>query len=308
VRLRAVALLVALLVAGSAVGTADARTNNRKKPVIFIHGLARDSSSSCASTWSDAKRRFRDWGHTGALVTVAYYGGDRRCDHWISHHGRHGNHHASGHRNGNHTADTSIRHLGYHLAWTLWRHYSSRGRRVDVVAHSRGGLVIRYALAQTQRNHPDFPRYLLVEDVVTMGTPHGGARWPVFVCGRLQCGQMRAGSDFLVWLERRGWEPDGRGGTDWSTFGSDFDSLVAADRGAGTAGDRSPVHDYIGSCHKVWYRSPARIAHSEFTHLGAKRPTADVYRFNCQSGAWVADSTSHWPLRRADLAVTFGTH
>jgi pimeloyl-ACP methyl ester carboxylesterase len=305
VKLRAAALLLALLVAGSVVGTADARTNNRKKPVIFIHGLARDSSSDCVSTWNDAKRKFRDWGHTGALVSLAYYGGDRRCDHWISHHGRHGNHHSSGHRRGNHTADTSIRHLGYHLAWTIWRHYSSRGRRVDVVAHSMGGLIIRYALAQTQRHHPDFPRYLLVEDVVTMGTPHGGARW-FAVCGLLQCSQMRAGSDFLVWLERNAWEPDGRGGTDWSTFGSDDDLWVAADRAAGTGQARSPNHAYVGSCHKVWYLPWEEIGHGDFMHVTSKRITADVWRFSCRTGRWVRDFTSHFPVRRADLAVTFG--
>jgi hypothetical protein len=117
---------------------------------------------------------------------------------------------------------------------------------------------------------------------------------------------MRAGSDFLVWLERRGLEPDGRGGTDWSTFGSDDDNLVAADRAAGTARDRHPAHEYIGSCHKVWYRESANIEHSELTHVTSKRITADVYRFNCGTGGWVADNTSHWPVRRADLAVTFG--
>jgi hypothetical protein len=57
---------------------------------------------------------------------------------------------------------------------------------------------------------------------------------------------MRAGSDFLVWLENNAWNPPGAGGTDWSTFGSDDDNAVAADRAAATARDRDPVSDYMG--------------------------------------------------------------
>jgi hypothetical protein len=306
VKSRAAALLLLLAVAGSVVGEAEARSDNRKKPIIFIHGLAQDNSSNCASTWNDMKRKFRDWGHTGAFTTLAYYRGDRYCSHWLGHHGRHDRHYASGHDGeGGHTADTDIRHLGYHLAWTISSHHARSGRNVDVVAHSMGGLMVRYALAQVERGHDRFPPRLLVEDVVTMGTPHGGSRWYA-ICGRLQCGQMRAGSEFLVWLERNGWEPDGRGGTDWSTFGSGDDALVAADRAAGTARDRDPVHDYIGSCHKVWYHDSSNIEHSDFPHDTSKRTTADVWRFNCGTGGWVWDPTSHWPVRRADLAVTFG--
>lgn len=277
--------------------------------MVFVHGLALDGSSNCASTWNDVKRKFRDWGHTGGFSTVAYYGDDRECSHWISHHGSHRAHYYRyGHQlHENHQADTDIRHLGYHFAWFLWTHYSSRGKRVDIVAHSMGGLIARYALAQTERGHDRFPPYLLVEDVATLGTPHGGARWYTSGCGRGQCIQMNAGSSFLVWLEQNGWEPDGRGGTDWSTFGSDDDNLVAADRAAGTARDRSPAHDCIGSCHKVWYRESANIEHSDFLHTVSKETSADVYRFSCRTGRWVRDDTSHWPVRRADLAVTFGT-
>jgi hypothetical protein len=88
--------------------------------------------------------------------------------------------------------------------------------------------------------------------------------------------------------------------------GSDDDNWVAADRGVGTARDRDPKHDYIGSCHKVWYLPPNNIEYGDFLHDTSKRISADVYCFNCQSGSWVKDLTPHWPVRRADLAVTFG--
>ncbi len=78
-----------------------------------------------------------------------------------------------------------------------------------------GGLIIRYALAATALKHPDFPPNLLVEDVVTLRTPHGGSRGPG---AGLQGSQMAMGSQFLKSLERPevGYEPDGRGGTDWT--------------------------------------------------------------------------------------------
>jgi len=292
----------------------ETRTDGRNKPVIFVHGLNRsdDAGSNCAGDFGEMEGAFRDFGHPGPLATVAYYRYDRDCDHWIAHHGKHDKHYggAAEHNNeGHHGADTDIRHLGYHMAWYLWRHFSSEGRRVDVVGHSMGGLITRYAIAQTEHDHERFPPYLLVEDVVTLGTPHGGARWYSVGCRYEQCGQMRAGSGFLVWLEDNAWEPDGRGGTDWSTFGSDDDFAVAADRAAATGHERDPHHAYMGSCHKVWYQERSDIGHSDFlterTGEGAREPTADVDRFSC-GGGWVEDPTSHWPVRRTDLALTFG--
>ena len=289
-----------------------ARTDNRSKPVIFVHGLNRsdNAGSDCAKDFGVMRRAFRRWGHTGRFTAVSYYRFDRNCNHSISHHGKHRRHFggdAEHYDAGGHSANTDIRHLGYHLARYIWRHHSRHGRAVDIVGHSMGGLIARYAVAQTQRSHPDFPPRLLVEDIVTLGTPHGGARWYSIGCRYDQCGQMRAGSGFLVWLEQNAWNPQGAGGTDWSTFGSDDDNAVAADRAAATARDRDPVSDYMGSCHKVWYRESTNIEHSEFLTSASKRITADVYRRNCP-GRFVTDNTSHWPVRRADLAITFGSH
>ena len=276
-------------------GTAQARTDDRTKPVVFVHGFSHENSVNCRDSFRTMRQAFRSWGHTGAFATVAYYGGDRDCDHWTGHHGSHSTHYASGHEGKGHTRSSSIRHLGYHLAWYLWSHYSAHGQPVDVMAHSMGGLVIRYALAQTQRGHSRFPPYLLVEDVVTAGTPHGGARWFAGPCPYVQCDEMTMGSDFLNWLQDNGWNPQGRDGTDWSTFGSDDDNYVAADRAAGTADDGDPAHQYIGSCHKVWYTEPTDVEHEDFLTDTAKEKTAAVYRFSCLTGGWVADATSHWP-------------
>jgi hypothetical protein len=80
-----------------------------------------------------------------------------------------------------------------------------------------GGLIIRYALAQVERNRPRFPRYLL---------------------------KYRQSND------------------------------------------------------------PA-VGHMTMLGLGSARTTAYVERWT-RPGPWRVDLTSHWPIRRADLAVTFG--
>ncbi|MEY2516944.1 MAG: hypothetical protein QOJ89_4302 [bacterium] len=72
-----------------------------------------------------------------------------------------------------------------------------------------GGLIIRYALAAVALHHPDFPPLLRVDDVVTLGTPHGGARGP---WSSFEGAEMRPGSDFLKSLQRVP-RPEGVGGS-----------------------------------------------------------------------------------------------
>jgi triacylglycerol esterase/lipase EstA (alpha/beta hydrolase family) len=301
--LRAVPITAMLIVSAVLAAAGQARTDNRSKPIYFVHGYEGDSGANC-NQWDDMTGKFRDWGHSGTFFRVAYYVDDVNCNSWVDHHGSHSTHNASGHSGGSHTANTNIRHLGYHLAWHIYDHYTRYGTYVDVVGHSMGGLIIRYAIAQTELNHPDFPPNVRVEDVVTMGTPHGGFRWPCLFCP-LQGDQMSMGSDFLVWLENNAWEPDGYGGTQWSTFGSDNDGWVAADRAAGTGSDRNPVNQYIGSCHKTWYTPVNDIGHTDFLHDTQGGFTAQAYARHCPSG-WVFYSGLPWPVRRADFAVTFG--
>lgn len=303
-------LAAALVVVLTMAAPAAARTDNRSKPVVFVHGLdaVGDPGTSCSSTFGDMESAFRGYGHTGSLGTVKYYEYESGCDFSINNDGSHSTHYGSGHyAGGGHGANTDIRHLGYHLAWDLYNRYTSRGVTVDLVGHSMGGLIIRYAVAQTQLGHSSFPPRLLVEDAVTVATPHGGARAGVWLCPYTQCDQMRAGSSFLVGLESSAWEPDGEGGTDWSSMGSDSDNYVAADRAVGTARDRSRML-YFGSCHKVWYRDSAALEHSDFLHDTSTAVDADVYRVSPTScgTSWVSDLGYYHPVRLADLAVVYG--
>lgn len=79
------------------------------------------------------------------------------------------------------TLNDPLTHVSCALAWYIYDVYTKQGVPVNVVAHSMGGLLIRYALGEsgvevcTSNNTTQcFPPGLDVEDVVTLGTPHGG--------------------------------------------------------------------------------------------------------------------------------------
>lgn len=76
-----------------------------------------------------------------------------------------------------HNLDTDYRHLAYHVAWFIYDEFSRDGKAIDVVAHSMGGLIIRYAIGAAERGQDDWPPFLYVENVVTIASPHGGTKW-----------------------------------------------------------------------------------------------------------------------------------
>ena len=270
--------------------------------------------------WATMRAHFREagWAVKAPFHYVAYYFDDNHetCNTVIDANGSHGTHlpatpQLSGggyqpHMRGSHTSNTPIEHLAYHLAWNIYETYSEDDKPIDVVAHSMGGLIIRYALAATALKHPDFPPYLLVEDVVTLGTPHGGSRGPG---AGLQGSQMAMGSQFLKTLERPdvGYEPDGRGGTNWTTIGSDDDTAVAADRAVGTERDRDPTSKYIGSSNKIWYTTANNIEHSDYYKDESDKQTAVAYQAFAGSPFLAPQPVkTYWPVRRAFHALVYG--
>src|SRR5919197_3886929 len=221
-------------------------------PIVYVHGFSITNGDDCKK-WNEMKNFFDDVypHHTGINLTVGYYVGDENCGYSLNGHGDHSEHFPSGHRNGAHTTDTNIRHLGYHFAWFVWDKFSSDGKPVDIVAHSMGGLIVRYALAQVEHDNPDFPPRLYVDDVVTLGTPHDGAigGW-LLACyaatNALQCKQMGEGSDFIAWLNDNANNPQGTGGTDWTEIASEDDQYVAGPSGYGMGFHTHKV-DYLDS-------------------------------------------------------------
>ena len=119
----------------------------------------------------------------GDVYKVDIYGGACNSDLRITNQGSHLNWLSSGHQdtvycNGSptdtrqHSKNTRIEHLSFHLAWLIYNEFPNT--KVDIVAHSMGGVLVRYMIGQVQAENPQFPPELDIEDVFTFGTPHGG--------------------------------------------------------------------------------------------------------------------------------------
>lgn len=288
-RVSVTAGLVVLLI-GVAPG-AWARTDNRSKPVVYVHGFNLFENTDC-NMWNNMDSTLRGWGLTGEKVTVKYYWADANCTYTGDHHGSHATHFGSSHTS--HTTGTYIEHLGYHLAWMIHDHFTVNNQAVDVVAHSMGGLITRYAVSGVQRKLSGFPSRILVEDIVTLGTPHAGSGW-AYGCGARQCLEMRPGSSFLSALATNAPNPQGEGGTDWTAMGSDSDGIVSAS---------SAVN--MSAAHKVIYLSSSGIGHGDFYNSTSDARTADVH-YQDNGGPWYAWYDAPYPVRWSDFAMLLGT-
>ena len=288
-----VALVAAFSLVVVLAPAADARTDTKDKRVLLLHGYQPfGTPTSPCDMWGPMESSLRSQGFTGQLTTVQYYDAQVACDVSVIPYGSSTAHYAPS--GGVHDRYVSIRHLGYEFAWMVYDRYSRYGQSVDIVAHSMGGLVARYAIAQVQRRDPAFPPALYVEDVVTLGTPHNGsglASW----CWTTQCGDMSAGSSFLNWLRSYGWNPQGSGGTDWTTVGSDDDGVVS---------ESSAVD--MGAAHKVQYTGAANLGHSDYYGSTSTAATAPV-RYNDYGGTWYSWNSGYWPVRWSATALHLGS-
>lgn len=226
----ALLLLAGLLLAGFlwAGPASAARSDTKTKPVVLVHGLSLTGGTAgynCGTYWANAISVLRGQGFTGPMVTWGYYLGDSNC---------------TGNFGG--TTNTDLHAVAQQFAWYIWTNYTSKGKVVDVMAHSMGGLIVRAAISGVQRHQAGFPDHLYIEDAVTLATPHGGAllAYPCdSVLHLLQCQQLKVHSAFMNDLRANAQNPQGaNGGTDWSELGSPDDELVPLGYDAMTAGHR----------------------------------------------------------------------
>ena len=279
----------------------------RAAPVVFVHGADLEPFSgpagwNCKGLWGARKPRdgmigrFARFGHRGPFPTVAYYDHDADCSRDVGRAGKHRRHFATlegvrGHTaDGGHTRDTSIRHLGYHLAWSIARLNERRRSNVVVVAHSMGGLMLRYAIYQAAAGHRHFPPLVMVKDAITFGTPHLGSGL-ARACTNIQCREMRPGSGLLAELEQHGQNPQGYAGTDWTLIGAHDDEVVAPGSAVGMA-----------AAHKVLYYSRQGVEHPRYPRLTRLRRDARV-EYADADGRWWDFHRAPWPVRWADFAA-----
>jgi len=279
-----------LVVAAALAPPATARTDNRLKAVALVHGLhtSQEPGYSCEGYWSDAIGFLRGRGWTNTLHAIRYYRGDDACD-------RRGNvidgrPSVSSDIIGRYGAETSIPTLARRWSWWAWREYARHGRTLDVVAHSMGGLIVRYALDSVQRDRDGYPPSLRVEDIVTLGTPHDGSR-PAELCGWLQCRQMRMQSQFIRYLRAHARNPQGVGGTQWTVIGSNRD--LAVHSASAVAIDTPHRIKYIGE----------PVDHFGLVQNTSVGDDATFDWWSAEQRRWIRTEHGNWPLAEAELAL-----
>ncbi|GAA4803048.1 esterase/lipase family protein [Streptomyces ziwulingensis] len=248
------AAAIAALVLGTAAvpaQAAPARDDSNTEAVYFVKGYSKGSppGANCKTYWKPATAAFTQWGWQGKLHTVGFYTRDRGCSVTIARRG----------------TDASLRSLGRALAKDIYRRYTSKGKSVDLVGHSMGGLIVRAALTGVQQKLPGWPTKLYVEDVVTLGTPHDGLSTLAGIgCslayGTRQCQDMRHESSFLDWAAQ---SPQGTQGTDWTLIGAADDDVV----------DDSALR--MSASHDVWYPGSNGWSHGALTDI-----TTGTYAMN----------------------------
>jgi triacylglycerol esterase/lipase EstA (alpha/beta hydrolase family) len=262
---RAAAMAVILFTAWGAAAppSAAARTDTRDKVVVFLHGY---NGRYCTSDWRELMLDMRSAGFTGPFYVVRYLSSDSSCDlsgipnaynASLFDYGSHGA--VYGHTGTTHDNNTDVRHLSWHLSHWI-RDFIPDDPPVDVVAHSMGGLILRFSLAKERMG--DWPA-LRVEDAVTLGTPHGGVNFSKWI-GTLQGQQMEPGSFFINWLASNAQNPQGVDGTQWSLLGSQGDLIV----GAVTA-------TKMGAPERVRFGLlPFPIGHADYMHVNGSRDSS----------------------------------
>lgn len=249
----AVGLVAAPLAAPTpaAAGTIKLNTNNQSIALLLIHGF----NDSCAVAW-DSLGTWKDntplpqpnstahnylAGQFTNIKEVGYYSGDGTCGENLN------NDPSLTQCNGfpESAADYGARlkdrldRLSCLFAWYIYDNYTQYGKPVNVLAHSMGGLLTRYALGATAARDNRFPPVLWVNNAVTVATPHGGV-WGAYHTaaalsglGGVELDMMDPGNPAYSFMSTiAGYQrPQGFDGTRWALIGASDASNVFGDGG-----------------------------------------------------------------------------
>lgn len=279
IAIRAGMLATCLALAAFLLSPGSALAKDQTRPVVLVHGFEGSGVSNCTHKWGDLMTMYRKWGFTGPFLPVLYYAGDTACKPRSQYGAMLPVRIASG------TNDTHIQTYSRDWAWFIYNNFSSHGQPVNVVAHSMGGLIVRYAIAAVQMHKKGFPPFVVVPSVVTFGTPHAGIKgYKALGCyalyGAYECLQFweEVGqSGFIGWLEDHAQNPQGAYGTWWSVAGSHADDNVGA---------KSAVA--MSAPYKIRWASEVAIEHGDFMHDQA------VNAFNVDAHCWSTTSGANY--------------
>lgn len=125
------------------------------------------------------------------------------------------------------TKDEHIDQLACRFAWYVYDSYTQFGKPVNVLAHSMGGLILRYAIGATDAGMQDFPPSpLWIVNAVTVATPHGGIGGWYRTAAKMdgstngvELDDMEPGSAFMNTIANYQ-KPQGWNGTRWALIGA----------------------------------------------------------------------------------------
>jgi hypothetical protein len=259
-------MIFGLVVGALATPLAHATTVVSSRPIVFVHGFNPFAiGEDCKTDWTKMKGALAEQGFTGPMTSVSYYSNDIDCDLKIF--------------SGN--IFTPIADISHAFAWYVYNTYSSKGVDIDIVAHSMGGLVVRYAMYRTAVGDSTYPPFLRVPHAATLAVPYEGyslvAEFCHLVAMNTECDEMAPYSGFIADLKNpQALVPQGLGGTLWSGVGSNAEVIEQSD---GFVGSSSATSMEIPAAAKhvlPWYKL---IFHTMYTH-------------DAQVIGWVANSLS----------------
>jgi hypothetical protein len=215
---------------------------NSPSNVLLLHGFSPDGAVNCNQnpTWGTVKTYFQSHGIAN-VKTLKFYNNDTNCDLTVTDDNRCSNWYPGNEG----TVNEDIRHTTCNLAWYIYSWYTMYGTNVGVVAHSMGGILIRQAMNDTPYII-QFPPYLTIYDVATAGSPHQGVLSGAALVGAigafigvgsciypcLEANQMERANALMSNMNSTSFRggfarnPQGNGGTDWTTMASNFDELL----------------------------------------------------------------------------------
>ena len=233
--------------------------DNRAIPLLLVHGF----TDTCYSAWnvsgansqgvtlpqpnSDAWTYLTNSGFSN-IREVGYYNTESRCDENLVTDSGLTQCNSFGGSTGDYgTKNDRLDRLSCLLSWYIYANYTQYGEPVNVLAHSMGGLLIRFALGATAAHAAYLPPVLWVNNVVTVATPHGGLGGPYHQAAAnngvsgVQFDMMNPANTSYSFMSTIGGyqRPQGWGGTRWA--------LITASDASNAVGDGGPAVSFWAS-------------------------------------------------------------
>lgn len=241
-------LWLALIPCLAIAAQAQPATQSKDTPVLLVHGfMTYDSASiNCGQLWGPILKELKAQGFTN-VKTVTYYKASKNCDvnlaELYSNTGR----------------DNTWKELGRTLSNYIFDHYTKYNQKVDLMGHSMGGLVIRSAVQGGSKYESGF-RNILVEDAVTIATPHKGSDF-ANLCIHRQCKSLQVSHPDFKWLASNP-NPQSLMKTNWHLQASNLDSLTTIDSGFAMNVDAQHKKLFKGLSHNAQLSNKASIYHA----------------------------------------------